>query len=190
MDRIKSTEIVKEYMDPLSKRPVKKVHKLKVYETFSNTEKFLFNEAKFIIQRDLAEAEHKLKLEKELLDKEKVPKGYLPLNKTFNKNMERFIDKSLPDCIELDNNHILRLLSYYDGGNKGYISKNRMSDLFNDIKNELVKQGIRINEAKFTNEFLNFYVTAEEQCSIQSIKKCFNNILHNNWSEMVKFVNF
>ena len=56
--------------------------------------------------------------------------------------------------------------------------------MFNDIKNELEKI-IYINEKKFISEMLNFYVNSEDKASIKSIKKCFNDILHSNFSDNV-----
>jgi hypothetical protein len=188
MERIKSAEIVREYMDPLSKKVVKRDKKLKVYETFSTVERYLFQEAKQIVRRDRDHEERRVKLEQEVIEKDKVPRSYLPLNKTFNKNTEKYMDKNVAECAELENNEIRRILGYYDTSKRGVINKNSISYLFNDIKNQLIKQGILINDSKYNNELLNFYVTAEENCSIPSIKKCFNNILHNNWSDKVLLV--
>jgi hypothetical protein len=185
MDRVKSAEIVREYMDPLSKKIIKREKKLKVYETFSTVERYLFQDAKGIIKRDIENEEKKIKWDREIFEKDRVPRNFLPLNKTFSKNVEKYIDTNLPDCVELDNNEVRRLIGYYDISKKGYVNKTNISNLFNDIKNLLLKQGILINEFKYNNELLNFYVTVEENCPIQSIKRCFNNILHNNWSEKV-----
>lgn len=50
---------MKEYLDPLSKKPIKLHKKIKIFENFSQIEKNLFNEASNILQRNEKVAEIK-----------------------------------------------------------------------------------------------------------------------------------
>ncbi len=97
---------------------------MKVYEKFSDTENDLFREAERILLRNKKNEEIKQKKITELLDKENYPKGYIPKNEIIEKLDSVYYDKSVPDCIELDNNEIRRVFSTYDKTNIGLIKKN------------------------------------------------------------------
>jgi hypothetical protein len=93
-----------------------------------------------------------------------------------------YYDKSVPDCVELDNNEIRRVFSTYDKTNIGLIKRNEVQFLFLDIKNILSKTMI-INEKKFLDQMLDFYSKAKETCTLSDVKKCFNKILHDYKSD-------
>lgn len=158
---------------------------MKVYEKFSDTENDLFREAERILLRNKKNEEIKQKKITELLDKEKYPKGYIPKNEVIEKLDSVYYDKSVPDCVELDNNEIRRVFSTYDKTNIGLIKKNEIQFLFLDLKNILSKTLI-INEKKFLDQMLDFYSKAKETCTLSDVKKCFNIILHDYKSDTLK----
>lgn len=172
-------------MDPLSKKAVKYQKKPRVFEKFSSTEKELFREANGITKRNKSQKENHEKKVQEMLEKENFPKSYMPINTTILKNYEKFYDKSLPDCEELDSNDMCRIFNKYDRTNTGIINKSEIQFLFFDIKNTLTKS-IDINEKKFIDNMLDFYSKAKETCTIIDVKKCFSKILYDNRSNSVK----
>jgi hypothetical protein len=121
--------------------------------------------------------EFKEKKLSELLEKEKFPRNFIPKNNVMEKLDSVYYDKSLPDCVELDNNEIRRVFSTYDKTNLGLIKRNEIQFLFFDVKNILSKTSV-INEKKFLDLMLDFYSKAKETCSLSDVKKCFNKILH------------
>jgi hypothetical protein len=179
VERINSEGIVKEFLDPLSKKHVKREKKLKVYEKFSQTEKELFLEAKHIHKRRKS-FEEKIKMkQEELINQEKYPKTFIPNNSIILQNYEKYYDKSLPDCFELDNDEIRRIFNSYDPSNLGMIKKNDIKHLFFEIKNSLIRSKIQVNEKKFINNMLIFYSNSADTCKISEIKKCFSKIIYN-----------
>ena len=52
-EKIKCEQVVKEFLDPLSKKTVKRPKKIKIFENFSRLERDLFNEAKHIELREI-----------------------------------------------------------------------------------------------------------------------------------------
>jgi hypothetical protein len=172
-----SIKIVKEFFDPLSKKPGARVKKLKVYEKYSVTEKLLFKEAENIILSRKRDEENKEKQVMELQDREKFPKNFIPKNEVINKIDAQYYDTSQPDCSELDTNEIRRVFGTYDRANLGIIKKNEIQYLFNDIKN-ILSRSLFINEKKFISLMLDFYARSGELCSISEVKKCFSKILH------------
>jgi hypothetical protein len=51
-EKIRCEKIVKEYLDPLCKKPVKRTKRIKIFENFSKIEKKLFKEAEEIVSRN------------------------------------------------------------------------------------------------------------------------------------------
>lgn len=52
-EKIKCEKVVKEFLDPLSKKPVEKKKRVKIFENFSKIERDLFNEAEQINLREM-----------------------------------------------------------------------------------------------------------------------------------------
>jgi hypothetical protein len=181
MEKIQSEKIVKEFLDPLSKKVVKREKKLKIYEKYSVTEKELFKEADRIIKKRNKKEELMEKKKQELLEKEKYPKNYIPKNNVIEELDSHYYDKTVSDCVELDNNEIRRIFNTYDKSSIGLVKKNEIQYIFLDIKNVLSKS-IVINEKKFIDLMLDFYAKSKETCTVSDIKKCFNNILHDSKS--------
>jgi hypothetical protein len=91
--------------------------------------------------------------------------------------MEKYYDKVNPEASELNNNEIRRIFSKYDIKSIGLINKLDIQYIFLDVKNELEKSNIKLNERVFINKMLTFYTQSPEMCSIESIKKCLSDIV-------------
>jgi len=184
IDRIESQKILREFLDPLSKKDTKGNLRNKDHEYISIIEKEMFEEAEKILKnKKLIEAE-KLKKQEEILEKERIPLNYIPINITIKKLQERYYDKSIPTCSELDNKEVNLIFSKYDKSNMEMIQKSHIQFIFYDIKHFLSKN-YYINEKKFVDNFLDFYTKSKETCTIEEIKKCFSVILHEHRSNIV-----
>lgn len=126
----------------------------------------------------------KIKKNEEILENEKIPKNYIPINTTIQRLHDKYYDKRISSCPELDNYEVRKLFGKYDKANIGAIQKNHLKFLFNDIKNLLAKT-LHINEKKFIDNFINFYFKSKESVSIEDVKKCFGVILHEHRSNIV-----
>ena len=186
IERIKDEKIVKEYNDPLSKQPVKKQKRLKVYENFSQVEKNLFNEANQILNKRKQNEKHKQKVQNELIEREKYPTNYIPYNKIMDENMSKYYNTKVSLCTELDGNEMNRLFNRYDSTNTGIFRKDDIQMLFFDIKDLLQKKGVEINENKLINFMLEFYSQADDFVTKNDIKNCYNKILHQYKANMLK----
>jgi hypothetical protein len=186
IERIKDEQIVKEYNDPLSKPPVKRTKRIKVYENFSSIEKSLFNEANQIMNKRKKNEEHKQKVQKELIEREKYPQNYIPYNKIMDENMKKYYNTKVSLCTELDGNEMNRLFHRYDSTNTGIFRKDDIQMIFFEIKDLLVQKGIDINENKLINFMLDFYSQAEDFVTKDDIKNCYNKILHQYKANMLK----
>jgi len=186
MERIKSEKVVKEFNDPLNKKPEKRAKRIKVYENFSLIEKSLFKEAKQIIKNRNKIEENKKKIQKELIEREKYPENYIPYNKIMEENSKKYYDTKATLCTELDGNDMNRLFHRYDSTNTGIFRKDDIQMIFFEIKDLLIKKGIDINENKLINFMLDFYSKAEEFVTKNDIKDCYNKILHQYKSNMLK----
>ena len=171
-------------MDPLSKKETKGNFRNKVDENISIIEKEMFKEGEKILRNKKLKEAEKLKKQEEILEKEKVPTNYIPINITIKKLHERYYDKSIPTCPELDNNEVKLIFSKYDKSSMGIIQKSHIQFVFYDIKHFLSKINY-INEKKFVDNFLDFYTKSKETCTIEEIKKCFGVILHEHRSNIV-----
>lgn len=187
IERIKSEKIVKEYNDPLSKPHVKRVKQLKVYEKFSVTEKELFQEAKAIDKREVLKQIEKEKIQKEVIEREKYPDGYIPYNNIMSKNMEVYYNKKVALCPELEDNEMNRLFSKYDHNKTGMFKKDDIQILFFDIKDLLEKRGVEFNENKLINHMLDFYAKSDNLITKDDIQKCYGKILHQYKANMVLY---
>ena len=186
IERIKDEQIVKEYNDPLSKPPVKRNKRIKVYENFSSIEKSLFHEANQIMNKRKKNEEHKQKVQKELIEREKYPENYIPYNKIMDENMKKYYNTKVSLCTELDGNEMNRLFHRYDSTNTGIFRKDDIQMIFFEIKDLLVQKGIDINENKLINFMLDFYSQAEDFVTKNDIKNCYNKILHQYKANMLK----
>ena len=201
IERIKAEQTVIEFNDPLlkykkiqteanisnsSKSKAKKQKRLKVYETYSTTERELFQEARQIIQRDILMKQQEEKIRIEVIEREKYPDGYIPYNNIMGKNMEKYYDHKVAPCPELDDNEMDRLFNKYDKGNNGKFRKEDIQLIFFDIKDLLEKRKIEFNENKLINHMIDFYAKAGESVSKDDIKKCFGKILHQYRANMLK----
>ena len=148
IERIKAEETVKVYNDPLSKKKIKRVKRPKVYENFSQTEKELFLQAKHILKREQKLEEEKEKINQEVIEREKYPDGYIPYNNIMSANMEKYYNKNIAACPELDDNEMNRLFNKYDKNNTGKFRKQDIQMLFFDIKDLLEKRKIEFNNEK------------------------------------------
>lgn len=101
-------------------------------------------------------------------------------------NIEKYYDKIQPEATELNNNEIRRLFNRYDEKGLGYIGKSDIQYLFLDVKNQLQKSDIKINEKVFINKMLTFYTNSKEICTIDSVKKCLSEIIHNDRDTLLK----
>jgi hypothetical protein len=186
MEKMKCEQIVKEYNDPLSKKKVKRPKRLKVYEKFSTIEKELFDEVDNIIKkRELDEEENK-KIQQELIEKEKYPKGYIPYNNIMAGNFEKYYNKNIVTCPELEDNEMDRLFNKYDNNNTGKFKKSDIQLIFFDVKDLLSKRKIEFNENKLINEMLNFYASSGDFVTKDDIKKCYGKILHGFKANIIK----
>jgi hypothetical protein len=186
MEKMKCEQIVKEYNDPLSKKKVKRPKRLKVYEKFSTIEKELFEEVDNIIKkRELDEEENK-KIQQELIEREKYPKGYIPYNNIMAGNFEKYYNKNIVTCPELEDNEMDRLFNKYDISNTGKFKKGDIQLIFFDVKDLLSKRKIEFNENKLINEMLNFYASSGDFVTKDDIKNCYNKILHQYKANMLK----
>jgi hypothetical protein len=186
MEKMKCEQIVKEYNDPLSKKKVKRPKRLKVYEKFSTIEKELFDEVDNIIKkRELDEEENK-KIQQELIEKEKYPKGYIPYNNIMAGNFEKYYNKNIVTCPELEDNEMDRLFNKYDISNTGKFKKGDIQLIFFDVKDLLSKRKIEFNENKLINEMLNFYASSGDFVTKDDIKKCYGKILHGFKANIIK----
>jgi hypothetical protein len=186
MEKMKCEQIVKEYNDPLSKKKVKRPKRLKVYEKFSTIEKELFEEVDNIIKkRELDEEENK-KIQQELIEKEKYPKGYIPYNNIMAGNFEKYYNKNIVTCPELEDNEMDRLFNKYDISNTGKFKKGDIQLIFFDVKDLLSKRKIEFNENKLINEMLNFYASSGDFVTKDDIKKCYGKILHGFKANIIK----
>ena len=104
----------------------------------------------------------------------------MPLNNNVLSNIEKNYDKIPPEANELNNNEIRRLFNRYDEKGLGFINKEDIQYLFLDVKNQLMKSEVRLNEKIFINKMLTFYTNSKEVCSIDSIKKCLSEIIHSD----------
>ena len=186
IERIKAEETVKVYNDPLSKKKIKRVKRPKVYENFSQTEKELFLQAKHILKREQKLEEEKEKINQEVIEREKYPDGYIPYNNIMSANMEKYYNKNIAACPELDDNEMNRLFNKYDKNNTGKFRKQDIQMLFFDIKDLLEKRKIEFNENKLINHMLNFYAKADEFVTKDDIKQCYGVILHQYKANMLK----
>ncbi len=186
MEKMKCEQIVKEYNDPLSKKKVKRPKRLKVYEKFSTIEKELFEEVDNIIKkRELDEEENK-KIQQELIEREKYPKGYIPYNNIMAGNFEKYYNKNIVTCPELEDNEMDRLFNKYDNNNTGKFKKSDIQLIFFDVKDLLSKRKIEFNENKLINEMLNFYASSGDFVTKDDIKKCYGKILHGFKANIIK----
>ena len=186
MEKMKCEQIVKEYNDPLSKKKVKRPKRLKVYEKFSTIEKELFEEVDNIIKkRELDEEENK-KIQQELIEREKYPKGYIPYNNIMAGNFEKYYNKNIVTCPELEDNEMDRLFNKYDISNTGKFKKGDIQLIFFDVKDLLSKRKIEFNENKLINEMLNFYASSGDFVTKDDIKKCYGKILHGFKANIIK----
>ena len=186
MEKMKCEQIVKEYNDPLSKKKVKRPKRLKVYEKFSTIEKELFDEVDNIIKkRELDEEENK-KIQQELIEREKYPKGYIPYNNIMAGNFEKYYNKNIVTCPELEDNEMDRLFNKYDISNTGKFKKGDIQLIFFDVKDLLSKRKIEFNENKLINEMLNFYASSGDFVTKDDIKKCYGKILHGFKANIIK----
>jgi hypothetical protein len=186
IERIKAEQTVKEFIDPLSKPPVKRVKRVKVYENFSSIEKSLFNEANQIMNKRKKDEEHKQKVQKELIEREKYPENYIPYNKIMDGNMKKYYNTKVSLCTELDGNEMNRLFNRYDSTNTGIFRKDDIQMIFFDIKDLLLHKGVDINENKLINFMLDFYSQADDFVTKDDIKNCYNKILHQYKANMLK----
>lgn len=186
IERIKDEEIVRVYNDPLSKKKVVRVKRPKVYENFSITEKELFLQAKHIIKRDKRLEEEKEKINQEVIEREQYPDGYIPYNNIMSSNMERYYNKNIAACPELDDNEMNRLFNKYDRNNTGKFKKDDIQMLFFDIKDLLEKRKVEFNENKLINQMLIFYAKAGDYVTKDDIKQCYGIILHQYKANMLK----
>jgi hypothetical protein len=186
IERIKAEQTVKEYIDPLSKPPVKRAKRIKVYENFSSIEKSLFNEANQILNKRKKNEEHKQKVQKELIEREKYPENYIPYNKIMDENMKKYYNTKVSLCTELDGNEMNRLFNRYDSTNTGIFRKDDIQMIFFDIKDLLLHKGVDINENKLINFMLDFYSQADDFVTKDDIKNCYNKILHQYKANMLK----
>ena len=186
IERIKDEKIVKEYNDPLSKPPVKRVKRVKVYENYSLIEKNLFNEAKEILKKRKKNEEKKEKIQKELIEREIYPENYIPYNKIMYENMKKYYNTKVSLCTELDGNEMNRLFHRYDSTNTGIFRKDDIQMIFFEIRDLLIQKGIEINENKLINFMLDFYSQAEDFVTKDDIKNCYNKILHQYKANMLK----
>lgn len=93
-------------------------------------------------------------------------------------NIEKYYDKILPEASELNNNEIRRIFNKYDEQGIGFISKDDIQYVFLDIKRQLEKNEVKLNEKIFVNKMLHFYTGIEENCEVDAIKKCFSEIIN------------
>lgn len=186
IEKIKAETIVKEYHDPLSKKKVIRIKRPKVYENYSLTEKYLYNEVNNIIKRDKKIEEEKQKISQNVEDREKYPNDYIPYNSLMTKNMEKYYDKKVVACPELEDNEMNRLFSKYDTTGTGMIKKDDIQLIFFDIKDILEKRKVEFNENKLINHMLQFYASSPNLVSKDDIKKCYGKILHEFKSNMLK----
>lgn len=108
-----------------------------------------------------------------------MPKS-IPLNNKVLSNIEKYYDKILPEAQELNNNEIRRLFNRYDEKGLGFIDKEDIQYLFLDVKNQLMKKDIRLNEKVFINKMLSFWTNSSGVCSIDSVKKCLSEIIQSD----------
>ena len=160
--------------------------KKKVYETFSITEKELFLEAKHIKKRDKKLEEERKLIEKEVTEREKYPPNYIPYNNIMSGNIEKYYDKKVAPCPELEDNEMNRLFNKYDRSNTGMFKKEDIQMLFFDIKDLLEKRKIEFNENKLINHMLDFYASAGPMITKSDIKKCYGKILHQYKANLLK----
>jgi len=100
--------------------------------------------------------------------------------------MEKYYDKIFPEAKELNNNEIRRIFSKYDEKGVGLVNKFDIQYIFLDVKNELEKSNIKLNERIFINKMLTFYTQSSELCSIESIKKCLSDIINHDKDPTMK----
>jgi len=92
--------------------------------------------------------------------------------------MEKYYHKMSPETTELDNNEIRRIFNKYDPNGVGFINKLDIQFIFIDVKNELDKSYVNVNERVFINKMLAFYTHSPELCSIENVKKCLSDIIN------------
>lgn len=92
--------------------------------------------------------------------------------------MEKYYDIKEIETTELNKNEIRRLFSKYDPKGVGYVNKLDIQFIFLDVKNELEKSNVKINERVFINKMLAFYTQSPELCSIESVKKSLSDIIN------------
>lgn len=92
--------------------------------------------------------------------------------------MEKYYDKIILETTELNNNEIRRIFSKYDPKGVGFINKLDIQYIFLDIKNELEKTNVNINDRIYINKMLSFYTQSTELCSIESVKRCLSDIIN------------
>lgn len=92
--------------------------------------------------------------------------------------MEKYYDKLTSETTELNNNEIRRIFSKYDPKGVGFINKLDIQYIFLDVKNELEKSNVRLNERIFVNKMLAFYTQSPELCSIENVKKSLSDIIN------------
>lgn len=109
----------------------------------------------------------------------------MPFNKTIMNNFDKYYDKTLADCIQLENNNVRRIFNKYDPKNSGYIKKSDIQFVFMELKNYLIENNNEVNEKRLINLMLDFYAKANETCTVNEIKKCFANILSDNKTNVV-----
>ena len=104
----------------------------------------------------------------------------------MTKNMEKYYDKKVVACPELEDNEMNRLFSKYDTTGTGMIKKDDIQLIFFDIKDILEKRKVEFNENKLINHMLQFYASSANLVSKDDIKKCYGKILHEFKSNMLK----
>ena len=100
--------------------------------------------------------------------------------------MSKYYNTKISPCPELDNNEMNRLFHNYDSTGTGIFRKDDIQLIFFDIKNLLLKQGVKINDNKMINFMLDFYSKCDEFTTKDEIKKCYGRILHEYKANMLK----
>ena len=168
---------MKEFQDPLSKKKVKREKKLPVSQTFSETEKFLFNQTERILK--IREKEAILaanKFEQNRKEKEKAI-GTVPLNNTVRNNRLNKLAAHSFDCPELETNAAFRILTLYVKKDQT-VDKNDIKVLFDDLVGYFRQEKIEIDTDLLFKNMLKLYAAVNERATLKEIKRTFYETLN------------
>ena len=101
-------------------------------------------------------------------------------------NFEKYYNKNIVTCPELEDNEMDRLFNKYDISNTVKFKKGDIQLIFFDFKDLLSKRKIEFNENKLINEMLNFYASSGDFVTKDDIKKCYGKILHGFKANIIK----